>query len=177
MNEFDKTQFQQLIATRSIVLNPPLEPAGLSRLENEAKFDIPAQLVDMLMVGDGQSRHNGPALFGGEFLESSEAIAGWITWHHEEDQQSPSECFSDCPMVQQGKMWHAEWLPFTYGPGPVFLYLDCAPSSRGRHGQIILSSINTGKCGVIAKDLNELVAFSIEREDIITNWQLLNEST
>ena len=177
MNEFDQTKYRQLIDTKSIILNPPVEPVKLTYLEGVAKLSIPQQLVEMLKIGDGQSRHDGPPIFGGEFLESSEDIAGWIRWHHDEEQQKPSECFSKCPFVQQGKRWRTDWLPFVYGPGLVFLYLDCAPSSRGRYGQVILSSINTGKCGVIARDLNDLVALSIEREELVTSWQLLHEST
>jgi cell wall assembly regulator SMI1 len=177
MDEFDLTKYRALIDGRSIILNPPLEPAGLAHLEEVAQLKIPAHLVDMLEIGDGQSRHKGPPLFGGEFLQSSKDIAGWINWHHDEEQCKPSDCFSDCPLVQQGKMWRVEWIPITFGPGPVFLYFDCAPSPKGKYGQIILSSINTGKCGVVATDLNDLVAFSAEREESVTSWQLVHEAS
>ena len=173
VDKFDKLKFQQLLDAKEIKLNPPLEPAALAHLSGVAKPSIPSQLVDLLEFGDGQSRHTSPALFGGIFLESSKNMAGWITWHHEEEQGGPSDCFSDCPFVQQGKLWQQEWIPIAYDAGLVFLYIDCAPSSQGTYGQIILSSINTGKCGVIANDLNELVAFSIERDEILSAWPLL----
>ncbi len=173
MDKFDHAKYQQLLDAKSIKLKSPLESGGLAYLEKVAEPSIPSQLVEMLKFGDGQSRHDGPPLFGGEFLESSKDIAGWITWHHEEEQGDKlSDCYSNCPYVQQGKLWRTDWIPIIYGPGGVFLYLDCAPSKLGSYGQVILSSVDTGKCGVIAKDLNELVALALAREELITSWPL-----
>ena len=176
MDEFDKRQFERLRLTKDIKLKPPVELAALSNLEDVAKLSMPAQLVEILKVGDGQSRHDGPPLFCGEYLQSSKDIAGWINWHHEENQGEPSDCFDACPFVQQGKRWQTDWIPITYGPELVFLYVDCNPSPLGTFGQVILSSINTGRCGVVAKDLNELVAFSLHRDDLVTKWPFLKES-
>ena len=173
MNKFDSKKFLELADLRSAQLNAPLEASELAHLEKVATQKAPSQLVELLEIANGQHRHFGPGLFGGQPLESAKDIAGWIAWHHEEEQGGPSDCFANCPLVQQGKQWQIDWIPITYSAGGVFLYIDCAPSSQGTHGQVILSSVNTGKCGVVARDLNELITFSLEREELITDWPML----
>ena len=119
-------------------LNSPAKMAEIAELEQVLGSKLPDDVVESLMIHNGQ-QGNRQSLFPSGILLSAADIAGeWSIWKELLDAGDFSGCESEpASSAIDTCWWHPLWIPVTHDGCGNYECVDLAPVSGGRVGQVI----------------------------------------
>jgi cell wall assembly regulator SMI1 len=149
---------------KSLALPEGAGSAAIKERESALKLKLPADLKKSYLLHNG-SQERGVFPYAYYLLSTSEIIREWLSWRDgvesgQFDRLNPS------PRGSMKKWWNPKWIPFTANGSGDHDCVDMDPTKRGKVGQVIRFSHETGPGYVAAESLGAwLNAFADALED------------
>ena len=136
----------------------PASDAEIKQLEDCLGFPLPADLVSLLKIHNGQKLETGGLFEGQEFLSSHRIIDEWTVWKELLDGDELEDTTSEPEDGIKDDWWNPKWIPFTYNGYGDHYCIDMDPAVGGDEGQIITLWHDGPEREKLAKSLGEWFA-------------------
>jgi len=120
-------------------LNPGATEEEIKEAEAYLRLDFPQTLKDSLKIHNGQKGAEGKWLVDGwQLLSLEKMMDNWDFWDDLIGSGNFSEIKSNPGEGIRDDWWNPGWIPVAGSGANDYYCLDCAPSEKGKYGQMLV---------------------------------------
>lgn len=121
-----------------VSFRPPADPAAIEHFADKSGLSLPDELVQILLVADGETRKSAGAIGSWRIMPIGEIQASWGLLR----QLSAKGAFDNLDPQPSPYLhhtwWHPAWIPFVSSDAGDYFCIDSAPPEPERYGQVLL---------------------------------------
>ena len=121
-----------------VSFRPPADSAAIDHFADKSGLALPDELVQILLVPDGETRKSAGAIGNWRIMPIGEIQAAWGLLRQIADKGAFSELEpQDSPYLKH-TWWHPAWVPVVSSDAGDYFCIDSDPPEPGRYGQMLL---------------------------------------
>jgi cell wall assembly regulator SMI1 len=132
---------------------PPADLAAIEHFADKSGLTLPDELVQILMVADGEPRKSAGSIGNWRFMPIGEIQAAWGLLRQLAAKGAFTELEAQPSPYLQQTWWHPAWIPFISNDTGNYFCIDSNPPEPERYGQVLLFLHNQPERPLVAGSL------------------------